>query len=311
MKRKSFILFVVMMLGFCLSVPATALKAEEMKGVIYHEIKAHSGSELPVGDYFLSTSPDLEDLDYYSATFPPTLNARVSVTGAIENTLENSTWSYEAYGLEKYTQGGFPVDVIQSDVQFDGCDDGHLFASPASQDAGVDGRQMWRYYCNYGGAQDKGPYYLYTLKTTPFTAKDVVIKPSNTTTKISEAKVITKDDLTVSVDVLIDGVKKSIVTTDYEISAYDNSVDPANNDTSIILEFAGETRGTTLAIKYEVSDPIEKVEETPKEEQTPKVEETKASPKTGYTSPVLEIVLIIGLAVGACGFIEYKKRKMN
>ena len=79
---------------------------------------------------------------------------------------ENATYGSGTYG------DGYPVNVIQRDSQFDSCDDGHLFYST---DEGA-----WRYYCNYGGAQNAGPYYLYSVGTVNFTEQNIFVSESDT-----------------------------------------------------------------------------------------------------------------------------------
>lgn len=270
---------VTMAFGLC-NAFSPVKAAAEAKGIIYYNIqkvKVTDPAQLPKGKYFLSTDGTLSDPTYKSAEFPAVLNARIEVTGALDK-----TDGY--YGKDVYGEG-YPVHVINADKLFDSCDDGHFFASEI--DAASE--QLWRYFCNYGGAQNVGPYYLYTVDSTSYTAGDMSVHLKQ---NFDNPASVTAKDLDISIEATINGQKIKLPVTTFHLT---NVVEDPNNDAYIItIEMPGEVKNTYVTFKLSAYNQ--------------KHEPEKKSPKTGQTAPMIG-VLMIGLgAVTACGILERKKR---
>ncbi len=186
---------------------------------MYYEVAGDSGTNLSPGRIYISTNPDLEDLEYASVSFPPTLSAELEVTGG----LDTSSWYY---GKETYGEG-YPVDVIQRDSQFDTCTDGHLFYDSANG--------SWRYYCSYGGAQNAGPYYLYTIKTISYTEQNVIASESSSYEPQAGSDTIVKEDLVVTINIPSENLNYTVEDFTFE----DDQVDHANGDYTVTLNVGG------------------------------------------------------------------------
>ena len=186
-------------------------------GVMYYQLLKNSSDTLSAGNIYISTNGNLEDMSFASVNFPSDiLSAELEVTGD----RENATYGSGTYG------DGYPVNVIQRDSQFDSCDDGHLFYST---DEGA-----WRYYCNYGGAQNAGPYYLYSVGTVNFTEQNIFVSESDTYAPGPGANTITNSDLNVHIVVSDQGL-------DYQVTNFTFLDDQVNfpDDVTVTLDVGG------------------------------------------------------------------------
>lgn len=297
---------VAMTLGVCAT--TNVVKAEEeVTGIIYYNVTKLSipdPQNLQPGAYFMSTEGGLTDPDYMSAKFPDGLEANVQVTGALD-----TTQSY--YGKDDgdvmYNIDGYPVDVIKRDNLFDGCDEGHLFAPADKKDA--NGEQLWIYYCDYGGAQNVGPYYLYSVKNTTYTANDISVKVMKDFSKATSVQTVTKEDVEVTINVNIDGKIVAYVTKDFTIDSYRNTVDPTTGKADIRIVLEGALEGTSLSVDVSVPVTIPKIEEVEKEQAKVVVTPVTQSPSTGLMTPLLSAMGIGTMAIGACSMLRKKSKK--
>lgn len=253
--------------------------AEETKGIIYYNIqkvKVSDPTKLLEGKYFLSTDGTLSDPAYKSAEFPAVLNARIEVAGPLDQ-------ADDYYGKSAYGEG-YPVNVINADRQFDSCDDGHFFASEPD----ANGEQLWRYFCNYGGAQNAGPYYLYLVDSTSYTASDMRVKLKDS---VDSPSAVTANNLDISIETTINGQKTNIPVTAFNLIEVEEN---SNKDAYLVtIEMPGEVKNTYVTFTLSV----------PHQNREPE----KKSPKTGQMMPMIG-ALLVGLgAVAACGVLERKK----
>ena len=240
--KKIFIAMIMFAMAFSFSATQNVVYAEDSeKGIIYYNLRTYDGTTLAPGEYYISTNPGLADPNYMSAKFPSTISARVKINGPID------TNNY--YGSKLFPDGGYPLDVIKRDPLFDSCTEGHLFLIKDLNN----GKQSWSYFCDYGGAQNKGPYYVYERSSLTYTKDKITISPVEGFKVPTTAAEIKPTDFTATIHLTINGKAVQYKTSDFTIDPTDNTIDPANGDTTITLLF--ETAdGNQMEIVYQVTN---------------------------------------------------------
>lgn len=174
-------------------------------GTFYHGISVNSSTSFnPNSVIYISTNAGLADPNYASLGFPSTLSAKLAITGPMTTTANGP---------------GYPVSVQVKDPLFDGCPTGTLCNT-------ADG---WRYWCTGGAVVGAGPYYVYDVGSSAFTANDVTVSASN----LPASGSVGKNNFTVQVAV----GGKSYTVNDYSVT--DPSVDVENGDATVGLNIGG------------------------------------------------------------------------
>ena len=271
-----------------MAVPALA----EGEGTVrfYLGLSQYNGTTLPTGEIYLSSieNGDLSDPDYCSTIFPPSVNAKLNVTGA----LKPNAWPTLAAGM--VNGDGYPVDVIQRGTNFDGCPKGYV---AYQQDS------VWAYSCTAyaNSAVLLGEYYIYSIGYLDVPLTDI----NSSTISISDELEAPEGAYTVQhedLSVIFTNNGRTIKINSFELTdaQIDLSAEMIDNEVTVRIfgiDFTyqiGSKAPTTdkkshgTVVWYQNNQPIEKAKAT----------EVPVNPETGRSSTanVTAAVAIVSLA---------------